>query len=67
MAKGNTTIKSLTEGIWNIHDDGAYEKVLDVLIGEVADYVESTPELRNTPTEDMWDYRDAEKDVDNEY
>jgi hypothetical protein len=67
MAKGNDVIKSLTEDLWNIHSDRAYEKFLDILICEVVDYVESTPELRNTPTDDMWDYRNEEEDVDDSW
>lgn len=45
----------------------AYEKVLDILCGAVADYVEQNPDLRNQPTEDMWDFKDEEEDQDDSW
>lgn len=63
MAKGNKRISSLATAIWGIYDESAYEDLLDILAGAVADYVEQNPTLRNTPTEDMWSYRTDEDDA----
>ncbi len=66
MAKGNKRVSSLATAIWGIYDESAYEDLLDVLAGAVADYVEQTPDLRTTPTEDMWSYR-TDEDEDDDY
>lgn len=63
MAKGNKRISSLATAIWGIYDESAYEDLLDILAGAVADYVEQNPTLRNTQTEDMWSYRTDEDDA----
>ena len=63
MAKGNKRVSSLATAIWGIYDESAYEDLLDILAGAVADHVEQTPTLRNTPTEDMWSYRTDEDDA----
>lgn len=59
--KGNDKIAKLTADAWAVYSEEAYEKVLDILCGAVADYVEQNPDLRNQPTEDMWDFKDEEK------
>lgn len=64
MAKGNKRVSSLATAIWGIFSEDAYEDLLDLLAGAVADYVEQTPELQNTPTDDMWDYRTDEDEDD---
>lgn len=63
MAKGNKRVSSLATAIWGIYDESAYEDLLDILAGAVADHVEQTPDLRTTPTDDMWDYS-TDEDVD---
>ena len=50
-----------------MYSEEAYEKVLDILCGAVADYVEQNPDLRNQPTEDMWDFKDEEEDQDDSW
>ena len=45
----------------------AYEKVLDILCGAVADYVEQKSSIRTQPTEDMWDFKDEEEDQDDSW
>lgn len=40
IAKGNAEVSSLTAGLWEIFSEDAYEKVMDILCGAVADYVE---------------------------
>lgn len=67
MEKGNKEIKELAASIWQIYSETAYEKLLEILAGAAADYVEQTPELRNTPTDDMWDYYDKDEDVDDDW
>lgn len=64
MAKGNKRVSSLATAIWGIFSEDAYEDLLDLLAGSVADYVEQTPALRDTPTDDMWDYRTDEDEDD---
>ena len=56
MEEGNKRVSSLATAIWGIYDESAYENLLDILAEAVADYVEQTPDLRTTPTDDMWDY-----------
>ena len=62
--KGNKEVSDLATSIWGIHSEEAYEKLIDLLAGAVADYVEGHPELRTLPTIDMWDLRDPDEDVD---
>ena len=66
-AKGNDKIAKLTADAWAVYSEEAYEKVLDILCGAVADYVEQNPDLRNQPTEDMWDFKDEEEDQDDSW
>lgn len=61
---GNSKIAAYVKALWGLNDDEAYEEILDVLVGAVADYVESHPELRSTETEDMFDCRNPKEDVD---
>ena len=63
MAMGSKRVSSLATAIWGIYDESAYQDLLDILAGAVADYVEQTPALRTTPTEDMWSYRTKEDDA----
>jgi len=67
IKKGNKEIGDLAAAIWGIENDTAYDKLVDILMGAVADYVEGTPELRETPTEDMWSFRDKDEDVDDSW
>ena len=67
LAKGSEEIKDYAAAIWQVYSENAYEKILDNLAGAVADYVEQTPELRNTPTEDMWNFYDKYEDVDDSW
>lgn len=66
MAKGNKRVSSLATAIWGIYDESAYEDLLDILAGAVADHVEQIPDLRTTPTDDMWDYS-TDEDVDDDW
>jgi len=67
IKKGNKEVSDLAAALWGIENDTAYDKLVDILAGAVADYIEATPELRNTPTEDMWSFRDKYEDVDDSW
>lgn len=67
IKKGNKEIGGLAAAIWGIENDTAYDKLVDILAGAVADYVEENPKLRDTPTEDMWSFRDPDEDVDDSW
>ena len=61
---GDKRIGAYVTALWGLDDDGAYEEILDALVGAVADYIDSRPELRDTETEDMFDCRNPEEDRD---
>lgn len=66
IAKAPREIGDLVAGLWGMFSEAGYEAVLDILAEKVADYVESHPELREQPTEDMWSFRNADEDVDDD-
>ena len=66
IAKAPREIGDLVAGLWGMYSEAGYEAVLDILTGKVADYVESHPELREQPTEDMWSFRNADEDEEEE-
>lgn len=50
---------------WGVRDDGEYDALLEDVMTAVVDFLDAHPEtFRMENTEDMWDYRDAEEDVD---
>ena len=61
---GDKRTGAYVTALWGLDDDGAYEEILDALVGAVADLIESRPELRDTETEDMFVCRDPKEDVD---
>lgn len=63
----------IAAGLWDlmydpIYDDsydGAYARALEEIEDAVLDYLENNPELKaKENTEDFWDYRDMDEDVD---
>jgi hypothetical protein len=63
----------IASGLWDlmydpIYDDsydGAYAKALEEIEDAVLAYIENNPELKaQKNTEDFWDYRDQDEDVD---
>ena len=64
QSKGNEEIRELVNALWGIENDTAYDAVLEALTKAVADYVEGNPQLREQPTEDMWDFHNKDEDVD---
>ena len=67
IKKAPKEIADLVAGLWGMYSEAGYEAVLDILVGKVADYIEANPELRKQPTEDMWDFRDKDEDVDDSW
>lgn len=64
-AKCDGKVAAMIKACWGVVDDTDYDGMLDILEGLVVDYIEAHPELKTTPnTEDMWDYRDKDEDVD---
>lgn len=64
MTYGNETIRKMVEGMWGWCGlDSTYERLVDELCEAVADYVDSTPALREIETVDMWSLR-TDEDVD---
>lgn len=70
---GKTCNDEIARIVWDliydpIYDDcydGAYTKALDMLEEAVLAYLDANPQLKTMPnTEDMWDYRDKDEDVD---
>ena len=64
-AKCGEKVASLISAIWGIENDKAYDLILGQLEAEVIKYLERNPELKAAENrEDMFDYRDANEDVD---
>ena len=64
-AKCDGKVAAMIKACWGVVDDTDYDGLLDILEDLVVDYIEAHPELKTTPnTEDMWDYRDKDEDVD---
>lgn len=64
---GDDEIAHLISRAWEAADDELYDEIIDELEGAVAYYIEHNPELRQQPTEDMWNYFDVEKDQDDSW
>lgn len=64
LAHGNNKIRTLIAILWGLTDYEKYESFLDQLVGEVVDFINSNPDLRTQPTEDMFDYSCKDQDVE---
>lgn len=64
MNKGSERIGDTVAIMWGKWNEEEYERRLDELVEAVIEHIEQHPELRTTETEDMWDSRDPEEDVD---
>ena len=60
----NDKIADIASGMFGLYAEEKYEEQLKDLLYAVAEYVEGNPELRQTETDDMFDYRDKYEDVD---
>jgi hypothetical protein len=67
IKKAPKEIGDLAAALWGMVSEDGYEAVLDILVGKVAEYLEAHPELREQPTEDMWDFYDKNEDVDDSW
>ena len=67
IKKAPKEIGDLVAALWGMVSEEGYEAVLDILVGKVAEYVEDHPELREQPTDDMWDFYDKNEDVDDSW
>lgn len=67
IKKAPKEIADLVAALWGMESEDGYEAVLDILVGKVAEYVETHPELREQPTHDMYDFRDPHEDVDDSW
>ena len=64
-AKCGEEVASLISAIWGIENDKAYDLILGQLEAEVVKYLERNPELKAAENrDDMFDYRNADEDVD---
>lgn len=63
-AQTDEAIASMVWALWRVYRSDSYETLLDKLMEMVADFVDSHPELREQPTQDMWDYVNQYEDRD---
>lgn len=67
-AKCGRKVAEAVYTIWGVEWDDHYDRGLEVLMADVVEFLDQHPELKTTPnTEDMWDYRDKDEDVDTSY
>ena len=64
IKRTNDKIADIASGMFGLYAEEKYEEQLKDLLYAVAEYVEGNPELRQTETDDMFDYRDKYEDVD---
>ena len=67
IKKAPKEIGDLTAALWGMYSEAGYEAVLDLLVEKTAVYIETHPELREQPTEDMFSFRDRDEDVDDSW
>lgn len=60
----STAIGDMVRALWQVTDEAAYERLLEVVTKMTMDYIDAHPELREQPASDMWDYRDDQEDLD---
>ena len=60
----NAAIADMIRALWQVTDEAAYERLLEMVTEMVIDYVDAHPELRDRPGPDMWEYQDAQEDRD---
>lgn len=62
--KASPEIGAIVTAMWGVKNDSAYDRLVGVLIGLTVDYIDSNPQLRELPTDDMWEYKNRKEDVD---
>ena len=66
LANGSDDVQFAVCHLWDAGNDDEYEKIInDELCKAVINQIEKNPELKKTPTGDMWDYA-TDEDVDDE-
>lgn len=64
IKRTNEKIAGIVCDMFGLYAEEMYEAKLKDLLDAVVEYVEGNPELRQTETEDMFDYYDKYEDVD---
>lgn len=55
-------IADMIRALWQVTDEAAYERLLEIVTEMTMDYIDAHPELREQPAPDMWHYRDEQED-----
>lgn len=64
IKRTNEKIADIVSDMFGLYSEEKYENKLKELLDAVVEHVEGNPELRQTETEDMFDYYDKDEDVD---
>lgn len=65
MERAGSAVGEAVRNMWGIYDDSTYDAAVEALEEAVLAYLEEHPELKTTAnSEDMWDYRNDDEDVD---
>lgn len=64
IKRTNEKIADIVSDMFGLYSEEKYENKLKDLLDAVVEHVEGNPELRQTETEDMFDYYDKDEDVD---
>lgn len=64
IKRTNERIADIVSDMFGLYSEEKYENKLKDLLDAVVEHVEGNPELRQTETEDMFDYYDKDEDVD---
>lgn len=64
MKRTNEKIAGIVSSMFGLYFEEKYEVKLEELLNAIVEYVEGNPELRQTETDDMFDYRDEHEDTD---
>ena len=64
IKRTNEKIADIVSGMFGLYSEEKYENRLKDLLAAVVERVEGNPDLRQTETEDMFDYFDKCEDVD---
>lgn len=67
-AKCGGKVEKAVRSLWGVEWDDLYERGVELLKEVVLEHLDKHPELKTMPnTEDMWDYRNKDEDVDTSY
>ena len=64
IKRTNERIADIVSDMFGLYSEEKYENKLKDMLDAVVEHVEGNPELRQTETEDMFDYFDKDEDVD---